>query len=121
MYRKFLWYLLRERTFDPAAVQDTLHLKQALSLSDQQACPHPTPLHIRPPSVRLRQASLSVSNCSHRPWSAALFREQPLLDKNVILLEIASQHVRYGNKASTWQAPVLLIASIACRHPVTGL
>mmetsp|Transcript_20969 Transcript_20969/g.63126 ORF Transcript_20969/g.63126 Transcript_20969/m.63126 type:complete len:388 (+) Transcript_20969:212-1375(+) len=36
MYRKFLWYLLRERTFDPAAVQDTLHLKQALSLSDQQ-------------------------------------------------------------------------------------
>lgn len=61
MYRKFLWYLLRERTFDPAAVQDTLHLKQALSLSDQQACPNPTPLHVRPLSVNLCPPSLSVS------------------------------------------------------------
>ena len=43
MYRKFLWYLLRERTFDPAAVEDTMHLKNALALSDRQVFPPPPP------------------------------------------------------------------------------
>lgn len=36
MFRKFLWFVLRERKFDPLALQDMLHLKQALGLSQEQ-------------------------------------------------------------------------------------
>lgn len=36
MFRKFVWFLLRERSFDPAALQDVLHLKAVLGLSQEQ-------------------------------------------------------------------------------------
>ena len=36
IFRKYMWYLLRERAFDQAAVDDMIHLKQALGLKDDQ-------------------------------------------------------------------------------------
>ena len=41
LFRKYLWYLLRERTFDAEAVADLVHLCSTLGLSDEQV-PHPT-------------------------------------------------------------------------------
>ena len=35
VFRKYLWYLLRERTFDPDAVADMVQLKVALGLTDE--------------------------------------------------------------------------------------
>lgn len=35
-FRKYLWYLLRERKFDQAAVDDMVHLKAMLGLTDAQ-------------------------------------------------------------------------------------
>lgn len=37
IFRKFLWYLLRERSFDPDAVADVVALKRALGLRDADA------------------------------------------------------------------------------------
>jgi hypothetical protein len=34
VFRKYLWYVLRERTFDPDAVADMVQLKLALGLPD---------------------------------------------------------------------------------------
>lgn len=42
IFRKYLWYLLRERAFDEAAVEDLLSLRSALSLSNAEVlltCP----------------------------------------------------------------------------------
>ena len=36
LFRKYLWYLLRERKFDADAVADLLHLRAALALTDEQ-------------------------------------------------------------------------------------
>jgi hypothetical protein len=36
VFRKYLWFLLRERQFDTAAVEDMVLLKQALGLTDDQ-------------------------------------------------------------------------------------
>lgn len=36
VYRKYLWYLLKERPFNPDAVADMVALKQALQLSDAE-------------------------------------------------------------------------------------
>lgn len=36
VFRKYLWFLLRERQFDIAAVQDMVLLKQALGLTDDE-------------------------------------------------------------------------------------
>lgn len=37
IFRKYMWYLLRERQFDQEAVTDMVHLKQALGLKNEQA------------------------------------------------------------------------------------
>ena len=34
IFRKYLWYLLRERKFDTEAVSDVVQLKNSLQLSD---------------------------------------------------------------------------------------
>lgn len=36
IFRKYLWYLLRERKFDHSAVDDVVYLKNAMGLSDEQ-------------------------------------------------------------------------------------
>lgn len=36
VFRKYLWYLLRERSFDPDAVADMVALKRCLGLSDEE-------------------------------------------------------------------------------------
>ena len=36
IFRKYMWYLLRERKFDQEAVADMIHLKHALGLRDDQ-------------------------------------------------------------------------------------
>ena len=36
IFRKYLWYLLRERKFDHAAVEDIVYLKDALGLTEEQ-------------------------------------------------------------------------------------
>ena len=36
IFRKYMWYLLRERKFDQEAVADMVHLKHALGLKDGQ-------------------------------------------------------------------------------------
>jgi hypothetical protein len=36
VFRKYLWFLLRERKFDAAAVEDMVLLKSVLGLSDEQ-------------------------------------------------------------------------------------
>jgi hypothetical protein len=36
VFRKYLWFLLRERQFDVAAVQDMVLLKQSLGLTDDE-------------------------------------------------------------------------------------
>ena len=36
VFRKFLWYLLRERKFDSEAVNDVVQLKASLQLSDAE-------------------------------------------------------------------------------------
>lgn len=36
VFRKYLWFLLRERQFDAAAVEDMTLLKQALGLTDNE-------------------------------------------------------------------------------------
>ena len=36
LFRKYLWYLLRERRFDADAVADLLHLRTTLGLTDEQ-------------------------------------------------------------------------------------
>ena len=38
IFRKYLWYLLRERKFDSEAVNDVIQLKSSLQLSDQEVC-----------------------------------------------------------------------------------
>jgi hypothetical protein len=38
VFRKYLWFLLRERKFDAAAVEDMVLLKGVLGLSDEQVC-----------------------------------------------------------------------------------
>ena len=35
-FRKYLWYILRERKFDEATVDDVLYLKAVLALTDEQ-------------------------------------------------------------------------------------
>lgn len=40
IFRKYLWYLLRERKFDHAAVEDIVYLKATLGLNELQASPH---------------------------------------------------------------------------------
>lgn len=39
LFRKYLWYLLRERRFDADAVADLLHLRATLGLADEQVPP----------------------------------------------------------------------------------
>lgn len=36
VFRKYLWFLLRERTFDSQAVEDLVALKAALGLTDEE-------------------------------------------------------------------------------------
>ena len=36
LFRKYLWYALRERKFDADAVADLVHLREQLDLSDDQ-------------------------------------------------------------------------------------
>lgn len=36
IFRKYLWYLLRERKFDAEAVNDVVQLKASLQLSDEE-------------------------------------------------------------------------------------
>lgn len=36
IFRKYLWYLLRERKFDQEAVNDIVYLKSVLNLNDDQ-------------------------------------------------------------------------------------
>ena len=36
IFRKYLWYLLRERKFDTEAVNDVVQLKGSLQLSDEE-------------------------------------------------------------------------------------
>lgn len=36
IFRKYLWYLLRERKFDQEAADDLVYLKSALNLTDDQ-------------------------------------------------------------------------------------
>lgn len=36
IFRKYLWYLLRERKFDQEAVADVVQLKTSLQLSDEE-------------------------------------------------------------------------------------
>ena len=38
IFRKYLWYLLRERKFDQEAADDLVYLKSVLNLSDDQVC-----------------------------------------------------------------------------------
>ncbi len=42
VFRKYLWYALRERKFDEDAVLDLALLRSALSMSDEEAR-HPPP------------------------------------------------------------------------------
>ena len=37
LFRKYLWFLLRERKFNQEAVDDLIHLKSVLNLDEQQA------------------------------------------------------------------------------------
>ena len=37
LFRKYLWYALRERKFDPDTVADLIHLRQQLNLTDDEA------------------------------------------------------------------------------------
>lgn len=39
VFRKYLWFMLRERKFDVAAVEDMVLLKTALGLTDEQVGP----------------------------------------------------------------------------------
>ena len=36
IFRKYLWYLLRERKFDTEAVKDVVQLRSSLQLSDEE-------------------------------------------------------------------------------------
>lgn len=36
IFRKYLWFLLRERAFDQEAVDDLVHLKNALGMGDEE-------------------------------------------------------------------------------------
>ncbi len=36
MFRKYLWFLLRERQFDEGALDDLVALKAALALTDEE-------------------------------------------------------------------------------------
>ncbi len=40
LFRKYLWYALRERKFDPDTVADLIHLRQQLSLTDDEVSPY---------------------------------------------------------------------------------
>ncbi len=42
IFRKYLWYLLRERKFDPEAVNDVVQLKSSLQLSDEEVSTWPS-------------------------------------------------------------------------------
>ena len=52
IFRKYLWYVLRERKFDEDAVADLALLRNALSMTDDEA---------RPPSIGSTFASLRPS------------------------------------------------------------
>ena len=41
IFRKYLWYLLRERKFDTEAVNDVVQLKSSLQLSDEEVSATP--------------------------------------------------------------------------------
>jgi hypothetical protein len=41
IFRKYLWYLLRERSFDNDAVADMQQLKSALGLTDDEVTMQP--------------------------------------------------------------------------------
>lgn len=36
IFRKYLWFLLRERAFDQEAVDDLVHLKTVLGMGDEE-------------------------------------------------------------------------------------
>ena len=39
IFRKYLWYLLRERKFDEDAVADLSALRSVLAMRDEEVCP----------------------------------------------------------------------------------
>lgn len=60
IFRKYLWYLLRERSFDVDAVADMQQLKESLGLSDEEVGLQPTLLMERRPSSRSCSCLLDV-------------------------------------------------------------
>ena len=42
IFRKYLWYLLRERKFDEDAVADLSALRSVLAMRDEEVNPSPT-------------------------------------------------------------------------------
>ena len=65
IFRKYLWYLLRERKFDHAAVEDVVYLKDALGLTEEQVIDC-----LLRGSVRRPEFTDGIYYPSHQQWIA---------------------------------------------------
>ena len=83
LFRKYLWFLLRERKFDQEAVDDVIALKGALKLSDVQVAEalreRANRVYDKYGAVMLDSSGMSASGVERKATARALFSKMQFL------------------------------------------
>ena len=119
LFRKYLWYLLRERKFDEQAVDDLTILKSALGLNDAQVAEalkeRANRVYDKYGNVMLDTSGMSPAGIERKATSRALFSKLLFLVENEALVspeEAAGVNLRDIFGATEDDASRLRIASL---------
>lgn len=98
VFRKYLWYLLRERSFDQEAVDDLVALKAALGLKDEEVAAalkeRAERIYDKYGNVMLETEGMTKSGIERKATTRALFSKlQYLLDYAALLSSPAAETV----------------------------
>ncbi len=103
IFRKYLWYLLRERSFDVDAVADMQQLKDSLGLTDDEVCARlPTSTRLYGSTVEttvLIRAGLHLLTSGRGGDRAAGHEPTPCCDDTPHLLQIDTRTLGSGTMA----------------------
>lgn len=104
-FRKYLWYLLRERKFDQAAVDDMVHLKAMLSLTDAQTAEalreRAQRVYDKYGTLMLNTEGMTLEGVQRKSTCKNLLRKLLYLTENAMLLPQAASATGSSSEADT--------------------
>lgn len=103
VFRKYLWYLLRERKFDQEAVSDVLALKDALMLSDEDVAEaleeRANRVYVKYGSLVMNTEGMTAAGVERKATCQALFRKLLFLTEQEALVRqgsLAAERINLG-------------------------